>query len=114
MTDADPRKTAKPRRYREGAPILGHFPLIDGSGDWMAGILDWTPEGERIHTIGERCPDFAAALAASQRMGEERRAAPAIDGENPIARDAQLARSPLETATGTIGAPLASALGLGA
>ena len=73
MSAETPRTPKPPRRDREDAPTLGHFPLIDGSGNWMAAIIDWTPESERIHTIGERCLDMLAAIAASERMANERR-----------------------------------------
>jgi hypothetical protein len=66
MTD-DPRRARRPARYREDAPLPQHF-LDLATGEWVAAIVDWTPEGEMLRTEGARFRDALAAWKASRAM----------------------------------------------
>jgi hypothetical protein len=70
----DPRRARRPARYREDAPLPQHF-LDLATGEWVAAILDWTPEGEMFRTEGARFRNYLAAWEASREMAQARRAA---------------------------------------
>ena len=69
----DPRRAHRPARYRDDAPLPQHF-LDLATGEWVAAIVDWTPEGEMFRTEGARFRDYLAA-GTSRAMAQARREA---------------------------------------
>ena len=66
----DPRRARRPARYRDDALLPQHF-LDPATGEWVAAVVDWTPEGEMFRTEGARFRDYVAPRA----MAQTRRAA---------------------------------------
>jgi hypothetical protein len=71
MTE-DPRRARRPARYREDAPLPQHY-LDLATGEWVAAIVDWTPEGEMVRTEGARFRDSLAAWEASRAIAQAHR-----------------------------------------
>jgi hypothetical protein len=70
----DPRRGRRPARYRDDAPLPCHY-LHLATGEWIAAIIDWTPEGEMIRTEGARFREYGEAWEASREMARARREA---------------------------------------
>jgi hypothetical protein len=66
-------RARRPARHRN-ALLSQHFPDL-ASGEWVAAILDWTPEGEPIRTEGGRYRDYMEAREASRAIERARREA---------------------------------------
>jgi hypothetical protein len=43
------------------------------TGEWVAAIVDWTPEGEMFRTEGAQFRDYVAAWEASRAMARAQR-----------------------------------------
>jgi hypothetical protein len=52
----DPRRGRRPARYRDDGTLPCHY-LDLATGEWIAAILDWTPEGEAFRTE-DPCPEM--------------------------------------------------------
>jgi hypothetical protein len=48
----DPRCGRRPARYRDDGSMPCHY-LDLATGEWVAAIVDWAPEGEPIRTEAE-------------------------------------------------------------
>jgi hypothetical protein len=68
----DPRRGRRPARYRDDGPLPCHC-LDLATGEWIAAIIDWAPEGEMIRTVGALFRDYREAWEASRGMARARR-----------------------------------------
>ena len=69
MTD-DPRPARRPARYRDDAPLPQHF-LDLATGKWVAAIVEWTPEGEKLRIDGGLATGPPGKQAARWRGRDE-------------------------------------------